>query len=162
SLTSRWLSAIVRKVSGPVSAGSGVFAVSRCATYRRGPGAAGPHHGGNGSAALVAHATGPPAAPRRARRDFTRDTPDPRPPPPRTARDAHLDLAHQGHRRGARGPRQRRVLLARLQPEPLPERLGDRRHDGHAAHQQDVIEALDALVPRGGDRPLGDVHRALE
>ena len=63
---------------------------------------------------------------------------------------------------GALGHGQVRVLLPRVQPEPFLQRLGDRRRDGHAADQEHVVEVVDALVPRGGDRPPGDLHGALE
>ena len=69
-----------------------------------------------------------------------------------------LRLLHQGEQRGTLGHGQMRISQPGVQPEALPERLRDDRHDGHAADQKYVVEPFDALFPGRGERPLGDFH----
>ena len=78
------------------------------------------------------------------------------------ARHAHLDLLHQGEDSGALGHGQVRILQSGVEPESLLQRLRDGRGDGHAADQEHVVEPFDALLPCRRDRPLGDLHGALE
>ena len=77
-------------------------------------------------------------------------------------RHAHLDLLHEGEERGALGHGQVRILQPGVEPEPLLQRVRDGRGDGHAADQEHVVEPVDALLPCGRDRPLGDLHGPLE